>query len=142
MGTTFKWVTAFLVLYFIGTAFSASSIEPVLGEYPLPRTLLVDQSMLLFYFFIYTFLYYLPWEFFYRGVLLFGLKGKYGVITAILIQTISSCLVHIDKPFVEILGSIPFGIAFGIIAYNSRSIWVVVLLHALLGIMTDIFIIF
>ncbi|MDF1697012.1 MAG: type II CAAX endopeptidase family protein [Saprospiraceae bacterium] len=142
MDKTMKWVGLFLALYFIYSAFVGSSMGPILEEYPLPRTLLLDQSMLWFYLLIYLVLYYLPWEFFFRGVMLFGLKDKYGLIAAILIQTTSSCLVHIDKPAVEILGSIPFGILFGIIAFRTRSIWLVVLLHAILGIMTDIFIIF
>ena len=70
------------------------------------------------------------------------MKKKYGIVAAILIQTISSCLVHIDKPVGEILGSMPFGIAFGIVAINTRSIWVVLFLHALLGMLTDTLIIF
>jgi len=137
-----KWVLVVLFFFFIWEAFVASSMSDVLVEYPLPRKLLTDQSMLWLYFLAYLLLYYLPWEFFFRGFLLFGMKKKYGIVAAILIQTISSCLVHIDKPVGEILGSMPFGIVFGIVAINTRSIWVVLFLHALLGMLTDTLIIF
>lgn len=123
-------------------AYSGSSLPSVMSEYPLPRKLLSDQSMLVVYFFAYALLYYLPWEFFFRGFLLFGLDKKYGVMAAIMIQTISSSLVHIGKPMEEMVGSIPFGILTGIIAVYTRSIWYVLLLHILLGVLTDMFVIF
>ncbi|MCK5785231.1 MAG: CPBP family intramembrane metalloprotease [Candidatus Sabulitectum sp.] len=131
-----------ILLIIIPSAIHASSLPSVLAEYPLPGALMHDQQMLPVYFLGLFFLYYLPWEFFFRGFLLFGLKDRYGATAAILIQTISSCLVHIGKPAPEIIGAIPFGIAFGIIALRTKNIWIVVLLHASLGIFTDIFIIY
>ena len=111
-------------------------------EYPLAKSLLHDQSNLLVYELAYLIFYYIAWEFFFRGFILFGLKDKFGAINAILIQTISSCLVHIDKPEGEIIGSIIAGIILGIIALRTRSIWYVVILHAAIGILTDLFIIY
>ena len=111
-------------------------------EYPLAKSLLHDQSTLLVYELAYLIFYYIAWEFFFRGFILFGLKDKFGAVNAILIQTISSCLVHIDKPEGEIIGSIIAGIILGIIALRTRSIWYVVILHAAIGILTDLFIIY
>lgn len=136
------WVSVILVLIVIPAAYHASTLSSVTSEYPLPKTLMQNQQLLPVYFLSLTFLYYLSWEFFFRGFLLFGLKDKYGTVPAILIQTISSCLVHIGKPAPEIIGSIPFGIIFGIIAIRTKSIWILVLLHASLGIFTDVFIIY
>lgn len=133
------WTLLVIVLLIIPVAYNASSMPAVQGEYPLPRFLLQDQKLMPVYLLGLLFLYYVPWEFFFRGFLLFGLKEKYGTTAAILIQTISSCLVHIDKPAAEMVGSIPFGIIFGIIAIRTKNIWVVVLLHASLGIFTEIF---
>ncbi|MBF0472368.1 MAG: CPBP family intramembrane metalloprotease, partial [Nitrospirae bacterium] len=61
---------------------------------------------------------------------------------AILIETISSCLIHIGKPPGETIGSIIVGVIFGLIALRTKSIWYVFILHAVIGVLTDIFIIF
>lgn len=86
-------------------------------------------------------LFYTAWEFFFRGFLLFGLRKVYGDWTAILIQTIPSCLWHIGMPSGEILGSIAAGILFGILAIRTRSILWVFLLHLFIGVGTDLFIV-
>ncbi|MEA3267423.1 MAG: CPBP family intramembrane glutamic endopeptidase [Candidatus Fermentibacteria bacterium] len=139
---SFLWVLLAIAVIVVPSAYHASTLPSVQAEYPLPGTLMLNQQMLITYFTGLFFLYYLPWEFFFRGFLLFGLKEKFGTVPAILIQTISSCLVHIGKPTPEIIGSIPFGIVFGIIAVRTKNIWIVVLLHAALGIFTDLFIIY
>ncbi len=120
----------------------AAKMPDLQTEYPLAKSLLHDQSNLPVYELAYLVFYYIAWEFFFRGFILFGLKDKFGAFNAILIQTISSCLVHIDKPEGEIIGSIIAGIIFGIIALRSRSIWYVIILHAAIGILTDLFIIY
>ena len=43
-------------------------------------------------------IYYFAWEFFFRGVLLFGLRKELGDWPAILIQVIPSCLSHLGMP--------------------------------------------
>jgi membrane protease YdiL (CAAX protease family) len=136
------WVVPGIAVCVIPSALHASSMPSVLAVYPPPRVLLQNQHLLPVYFLGLFFLYYLPWEFFFRGFLLFGLRKRYGTAAAILIQTISSCLVHIGKPAPEIIGSIPFGIVFGIIAIRTKNLWTVVLLHGALGIFIDIFVIY
>ena len=136
------WTILALIVLILPSSYQGSTLLSVQAEYPLPGILLQNQHLLPVYFLGLLFLYYLPWEFFFRGFLLFGLKNRYGTTAAILIQTISSCLVHIGKPAPEILGSIPFGIVFGIIAVRTKNLWIVVLLHAALGIFTDIFLIY
>jgi len=125
----------FIAIYF------AARMPDVQSEYPLAKSLIQDRSHLLFYELSYVIFYYIAWEFYFRGVLLFGLKGRFGVFNAILIQTISSCLVHIGKPEGEIIGSIIVGIIFGVIAFRTRSILYVLILHALIGVLTDLYII-
>ena len=85
--------------------------------------------------------FYTAWEFFFRGFLLFGLRKALGDWEAILIQTISSSLWHIGMPTGEILGSIAGGIMFGVLALRTRSILWVFLLHSLIGVIMDVFII-
>ena len=126
----------FIAIYF------AAGMPDVRSEYPLAKSLLQDQSHLILYETAYVIFYYIAWEFYFRGFLLFGLKDRFGAFNAILIQTISSCLVHIGKPEGEIIGSIIVGIIFGIIALRTKSIWYVFILHALIGVLTDLFIIY
>lgn len=86
-------------------------------------------------------LFYTAWEFFFRGFLLFGLRKSFGDWAAICMQTIPSCLWHIGMPTGEIFGSLAAGILFGIMAIRSRSILWVFLLHFMIGVGTDLFIV-
>jgi len=140
-----KWGSKWLItipLLVVPLIYISSKMPDVRTEYPLAKILLTDQSHLFVYELVYIIFYYIAWEFFFRGFLLFGLKEKFGGFNAVLIQTISSCLVHIDKPEGEIIGSILIGILFGLIALRSRSIWYVFALHISIGVLTDLFIIY
>ena len=61
-------------------------------EYPLARILFHRKELILWYEMSYVAFYYIAWEFYFRGFLLFGLKDRFGTFNAILIQTISSGL--------------------------------------------------
>ena len=140
-----KWGSKWLIiipLLVVPFIYLSSKMPDVRTEYPLAKSLLTDQSHLFVYELGYVVFYYIAWEFFFRGFLLFGLKERFGAFNAVLIQTISSCLVHIDKPEGEIIGSIFIGILFGMIALRSRSIWWVFALHISIGVLTDLFIIY
>ncbi|UCC38973.1 MAG: CPBP family intramembrane metalloprotease [Candidatus Aminicenantes bacterium] len=86
-------------------------------------------------------LFYTAWEFFFRGFMLFGLRRYLGDWMAICIQTIPSCLWHIGTPTGEIFASILGGILFGVFAIRTRSILWAFLLHWLIGIGMDLFIV-
>jgi membrane protease YdiL (CAAX protease family) len=136
-----KWLIA-IPLVIVPVIFLSSKMPEIRDEYPLAKSLIVNRSYILLYEFSYIVFYYVAWEFFFRGFLLFGLKERFGGFNAVLIQTISSCLVHIDKPEGEIVGSIFIGILFGLIALRSRSVWYVFALHISIGVLTDLFIIY
>lgn len=84
-------------------------------------------------------LYYLAYEFFYRGFLMRGLEPYWGLPAAIWVQTLASTLLHLGKPAAETLGAIPMGLAFAAVAVRSRSLLWPVLLHLLIGALTDTF---
>ncbi|HEX7022909.1 MAG TPA: CPBP family intramembrane glutamic endopeptidase [Trueperaceae bacterium] len=84
-------------------------------------------------------LYYLSFEFFYRGFMLRVLEPTWGVGAALWMQTIASVLVHLGKPPAETLAAIPAGIIFGLLAVRSRSIVWPILLHLVVGLATDLF---
>jgi membrane protease YdiL (CAAX protease family) len=85
--------------------------------------------------------FYTAWEFFFRGFILFGLRRYVGDWLAICIQTIPSCLWHIGMPSGEIFASIAGGVLFGILAIRTSSIVWPFLLHYLIGVGLDFFIV-
>jgi len=110
------------------------------AEYPLFRSAGGPVSLFIAYELVYG-VYYIGWEFFYRGFMLFGLKDSVGALNAVLIQTIPSTLVHIGKPQGEVFAAVLGGVLFGAIALRTRSILYVFLLHWLIGVGLDVFIV-
>ena len=84
-------------------------------------------------------LYYIAFEFFFRGFLLKGLEPELGLATAMWIQVLLSVAIHFGKPTPEILGAIPAAFIFGRIACQTNSILYVVLIHWAIGILNDLF---
>ncbi len=92
-------------------------------------------------------LYYIGWEFLFRGILFFGTKDNFGVLNAILITTLISCLIHTSiagfgKPLIETLSAMFAGLIFGFVASKTNSIYYSIYAHALVGICTDLYIFF
>jgi uncharacterized protein len=85
--------------------------------------------------------YFLAWEFFFRGFLLFGLGRRLGPI-AIFIQMVPFTMAHFPKPELESLSAIIAGIALGIMAWRSRSFVGTWLLHWLSATAMDLFVVF
>ncbi len=80
-------------------------------------------------------LYLFAWEFIWRGFMLFGLEEKFGYY-AVLIQMIPFLILHNGKPAAETFGAIAGGIALGILALRTRSVYYCVITHA--GVMFSI----
>ncbi len=120
----------------------ASSMPEVPLEYPLARIVATRTDLLLIYETAYVLLYYLAWEFFFRGFMLFPLARAFGGVNAILIQIIPSCLIHIGKPEGELTGSIIAGLILGGLALRTGSIWYGWIIHAALGVLVDLLVIF
>jgi uncharacterized protein len=121
--------------------YPASLTPEMVNFYPLDRTAGESVYMFIRHESLRVVLFYSAWEFFYRGFILFGLRKYVGDWMAICIQTIPSCLWHIGMPAGEIFASIAGGILFGILALRTGSILWPLLLHALIGITLDAFII-
>jgi membrane protease YdiL (CAAX protease family) len=84
--------------------------------------------------------YYYAWEFFFRGMLLFGLRRELGDWVAICIQVIPSCLWHLGMPTSEIFSSILAGFGFAILALRTGSFLWPYVIHVLIGAGMDILI--
>ena len=61
--------------------------------------------------------------------MLFGLEEKFGYY-AIFIQMIPFLILHNGKPVLEAFGAIIAGLALGVLAYRTRSIFYCVFTHA------------
>ena len=89
-------------------------------------------------FFIYEsalLVYMSAWEFIWRGFMLFGLKEKFGYYS-VLIQMIPFVILHNGKPAAETFGAIIGGIALGILAFRTSSIYYCIITH--MGVMFSI----
>lgn len=82
-------------------------------------------------------LFYLGWEFQFRGFLLFGLRETMGDVNALLVQAAASCLLHYDTGPAETLLSLAVGWLWGEVALRTRSIWPSFAWHYALGITVD-----
>ncbi len=138
----FGW-KAFLIVapVMVIATYPSSHMADFRAEYPLNPGAGDSASTFLLHSVLYLF-FYSGWEFYFRGVLQFGLRGALGDWNAILVQTIASCLVHIGKPFGETLTSILGGLVWGIIVFRSRSLLYVLLMHWILGVSLDFYISF
>lgn len=70
----------------------------------------------------------LAWEALFRGFLLLGLRSSLGW-PALLVQAAFFTLAHLDKPRLELWLSAPAGLAFGLVAWRTRSVLPGFLLH-------------
>ncbi|HSM16843.1 MAG TPA: CPBP family glutamic-type intramembrane protease [Gemmatimonadales bacterium] len=81
--------------------------------------------------------YFFAWEVLFRGVILFGLRKHVGGATANAIQTALSVLAHFGRPMEETLSAIPAGLVFGAIDLRVGSIWYVAIIHWVVGVALD-----
>ena len=120
------------ILYF-------SSFDPAIQrEYPLTRLAGCAPDLFILWELCYL-VYYIAWEYFFRGFNLFLLEEEWGAAAAILYQTVPSTLLHIGKPESETMAAIVGGVLFGALAIRTRSMLYPLLLHWYVGACTDFF---
>jgi membrane protease YdiL (CAAX protease family) len=84
-------------------------------------------------------LYYVGFEYCFRGFLLLGLEDRIGGNAANLFQAGIATLFHLGKPPIEFLAVFPASLIFGYGTLRLRSIWYAVLVHWVLGVSLDWF---
>ena len=80
-------------------------------KYPFAKTACADARTFAGYELAYLFLYYLPWEFVFRGLLFLPLVPLVGLIPALAIQTAISTLLHIGHPDTEVFAAAGAGLS-------------------------------
>jgi len=124
----------------VGFSFLSSRDAAMRTMYPLAKAVFADTRTFAAYELSYLVLYYLPWEFVFRGVLLLPLVPALGLVPALVLQAVLSTLLHIGHPIPEIIAAAGAGLAFGLIAYGTGSFLYPFALHAAAGIANDTFI--
>ena len=131
----------------LGAITLANSIrDPVIrGQYPFSKDAMATPLRFALYEAAYILLYYLAWDFAFRGALQFSLAallapGLPGTIAAISVQTLVSTVYHLGHPDSEIWGAFAVGIIFGAIAAVTGSFLYSFAIHAVVGAGNDVFI--
>ncbi|MCB2204293.1 CPBP family intramembrane metalloprotease [bacterium] len=116
----------YLVMFpILWVASSAASFQSV---YPHAQLVRGDWTLFLIYEAAFI-LYFIGWEFIWRGYVLFGLLKHTGAAVAVLVQMLPFVILHFGKPIPETFGSIAAGIALGALGVRTKSFWYAVLLH-------------
>lgn len=147
----FRWPFYWLVFLVVTVTTVASVTDPKIASfYPYSKTLLaLIQEESGFYFLAhalaYIILYYLPWEVFFRGILILPFvnaieqqiqdeSARRPIIMGIAaMQILPTVIIHYPHPTVELTGTLIFGVISAFIVLRTRSIYPVVLLHAAAG---------
>jgi hypothetical protein len=161
-----------LAVVILGAAVGAYN-RPIFAFYPYSRTLTESRpggaGGFLLHGLFYVFLYYLPWELLFRGILIFPLvrlaagaargapdgapargasarqptAGRGPPLPLLIIaclQALPSTLLHFGHPWSETLAALPFGLALGWLALATGSLLPGLALHAATGLFLDLFI--
>lgn len=116
----------------------ASASAEFQSVYPHAQLTKADWNLLLIYE-LGLLVYFIGWEFIWRGYMLFGLKDYTGPAIAVLIQMIPFVVMHYGKPLPETLGSVIAAIALGALALRVRSFWYCVVIHWTVMFTIDVF---
>ena len=136
------WGTvAALVPVFLLVAYTARTDASLLTKFPINPRAGASAGMFAVHAATYL-LFYVGWEFHFRGFLLFGLRPSIGAANAVLVQTMASALLHIGSPAAETFGAILAGVLWGVLALWTRSLVSGLVQHFLLGLALDAFISF
>jgi hypothetical protein len=110
--------------------------------YPFSKEAMSSPGKFVLYESAYLVLYYLPWEFTFRGVVIFSLLALLphtvpGLVVVVMISTFLSTIYHIGHPNSEVLGAFILGVVAGTITAITGSFLYVLFQHALVGILND-----
>lgn len=134
-----KYLLIFVIV-FLPVAAIASRLPQFNGFYP-RYSYAREEHLLIIPSIVGWGVYFLAWEFFFRGFMLQGLGRRLGGI-AIFIQMVPFTMAHFPKPELEALSAVIAGLALGLMAWRSRSFVGTWLLHWLAATLLDLFVVF
>ncbi|NWF90125.1 MAG: CPBP family intramembrane metalloprotease [Ignavibacteriaceae bacterium] len=120
-------ITLVFILIMLSLVWFVSATNSFANVYPHLQS--ARESWTIFFIFeLGLFVYMIAWEFIWRGFMLFGLYEKFGFYS-IFIQMIPFVILHNGKPMLETFGAILAGLALGILALRTKSIFYCVIAH-------------
>jgi membrane protease YdiL (CAAX protease family) len=118
------------------------SRSPVIAAvYPLGGALAPDPAAFATHAGFYL-LYYLGFEYLFRGFLLLGTKDAIGPGAATLLQACLATAFHFGKPGMEMAAAFPASLVFGWATLRTGSIWTALAAHWVVGASMDWFLVF
>lgn len=84
-------------------------------------------------------LFFVFWEYFFRGYMLFVLEKRTGFLVANLLQAMAFAFMHLGKPELEVYSSLIGGLILGWLCYRSRTFLPAFLIHWGIQTMMDLF---
>jgi uncharacterized protein len=117
----------YIPLVVVGTWF-LSGDAGFMAQYPHLRQAAFDWQVFAIYHALFL-LYWIGWEYLWRGFVLFGTAPAIGPVLAILLQAMPFALLHATKPPAEAFLSILGGVLLGAIVWRCRSFWIAVPIH-------------
>lgn len=140
-----NWVFGFIAVGIavplLGLLYFNSQNQSLINIYPFSKEVLDSQKWLFFvlYELSYVILYYIPYEFYFRGVLQLGLSKTWKKWQSILFVTVLTTVLHIAKPYTEIIAAFIVGFLFGILAEKTQSWYYGFFIHITAGVLNDTF---
>lgn len=129
-----KWSAIFLAAM-VPVVIAASYSTTFADKYPLASS--AGDSLEAFAVYqVVMLLYFLGWEYFFRGYLLFSLHRHIGA-AAVFVQMIPFAVLHGSKPLPEALGSIFVGLVLGFFALRTRTFIYCAIVHFLVALAMD-----
>lgn len=142
IGNKVRTARAILVLCpaFVLAGYVASTDPAIQACYPLNPGAGKSPQMFAIHAVAYL-MFYLGWEFHFRGFLQLGLRERLGDVNALLVQVLASGLLHIGRPASEAFLSLLAGVLWGVLVIRTRSLLAGLTQHYLLGISLDWFLV-
>lgn len=116
----------------------ASSDPSLQATYPWAGAWVGERPLYLLTWALLYLLYYLAFEFFYRGFVPRFAGAAWGPDAALWLQTAMATMVHLGKPLPETLAAAPASLLFGVMARRSGSVLYPALVHWIVGITLDV----
>ncbi|MBT8259810.1 MAG: CPBP family intramembrane metalloprotease [Bacteroidia bacterium] len=132
---SFNIVLISLILIILTVLISKSSVKKTILNINYNNRVYIGNGLL---YFIVRSIFLLSYEFFFRGVLLFTLIDLFGLVLAIIINTLLYVLIHAFDSKAEIIGAIPFGIVLCLLSYYSESIVLPFIIHLSLSLVYEV----
>jgi membrane protease YdiL (CAAX protease family) len=137
LSTSLIWI-GILTPVILGFSWLASRSKKNLAQYPQIRENEWNIS-LLFLSSLSWIIYLIGYEFMFRGFLLFNCHNAYGILAAVIINTVIYSLVHFHKGLGETIGAIPLGVILSLLTLKTGSIMIALVVHILMALSNEWF---